>query len=180
VIAGLGRRYARALLTLAREEGRLEETGDDLKRVATAFADEGLQSVLENPAVGVGTRDQLAQRIANAMGVSKTVANAIRLLAQRDRLGFIGDVERAYRALLDRELGRTRVLIRSAAELSAAEVDQLGDLARRLAKQEVIIASEVDSDLIGGAVLDVGGVVYDGSIKSQLTRMAGAMTSGSR
>lgn len=180
MIAGLGRRYARALLALAREEDRLEDTGADLARVAAAFADAGLQNVLENPAVGAATRDRLADRIATAVGVSKTVTNMIRLLARRDRLGIVGDVDRAYRALLDRELGRTRVVIRSAAELSPPEVDRLAELARRLASQDVVVASEVDPDLIGGAVLDVGGVVYDGSIKTQLTRMAHAMTLGSR
>jgi len=180
VIAGLGRRYARAVLALARDEGRLEESGDDLTNVAAAFADEGLQHVLENPAVGTATRDQLAARIANAMGTSKTVTNAIRLLARRDRLGLVGDVAHSYRALLDRELGRTRVVIRSAVELSDTDREQLGDLARRLAQQDVVVASEVDPDLIGGAVLDIGGVVYDGSIKTQLTRMARAMTIGSR
>jgi F-type H+-transporting ATPase subunit delta len=179
VIASLGRRYARALLALARSEARLEETGEDLARIAAAFADEGLQRILENPALGAGMRDQLADRVANALGVSKTVANATRLLARHDRLGIVGDVERAYRALLDRELGRTRVTIRSAAELSATEVEQLRDLAQRLANQDVMVASEVDPELIGGAVLDVGGVVYDGSIKTQLTRMARAMTLGS-
>jgi F-type H+-transporting ATPase subunit delta len=180
VIAGLGRRYARALLALARAEGRLGETGEELARLSAAFADQGLQQVLENPAVGADTRDRLADRVATAVGVSKTVGNAIRLLARRDRLAIVGDVDRAYRALLDGELGRTRVVIRSAAALSATEVEQLEGLARRLAQQDVMVASEVDPDLIGGAVLDVGGVVYDGSIKTQLTRMAHAMTLGSR
>lgn len=179
MIAGLGRRYARALLSLARAEGRLEETGEELGRVAVAFADERLQHVLENPAVGAGLRDQLAGRVTTALGVSKTVVNAIRLLARRDRLGIVGDVDRAYRALLDRELGRARVIIRSAAPLSATELAELEELARQLAKKAVLVSAETDPDLIGGAVLDVGGVVYDGSIKTQLTRMAQAMTLGS-
>lgn len=180
MIAGLGRRYARALLSLARSAGTLEATHADLERVAIAFADERLQHVLENPAVGITVRDQLAERITKALDVSEMVVNTVRLLARRDRLGILGDVARAYRELLDRELGRTRVLIRSAAPLSDAEREKLEALARRLAGQDVLVSAEVDLDLIGGAVLDVGGVVYDGSIKTQLTRMAEAMTLGSR
>lgn len=180
MIAGLGRRYARALVALARSEGRLEETCEELERLAVAFADERLQQVLENPTIDASSRDRLAGNIATALGVADTVRNTVRLLAKRDRLGIVGDVHRAYRDLLDRELGRTRVVIRSAVDLDPQALEQLEAVAKGLARQDVIVTSEVDPELIGGAVLDVGGVVYDGSIRSQLRRMAQAMTLGSR
>ena len=180
MIGGLGRRYARALLSLARAEGTLEELGEELARVAAAFGDDQLKQVLENPALGTALRDQLVQRITTALGATTTVRNAVRLLGQRDRLGIVPDVERAYRELLDRELGRTRVVVRTAATLSETELQPLEDLARKLAQQAVVLTEEVDPDLLGGAVLDVGGVVYDGSIKTQLRRMAETMTLGSR
>ena len=179
MIGGLARRYARALLWLAREEAALESTGEDLAKVALAFGDDHLKQVLENPALGASVRDQLGQRVTAALGVSKTVANTVRLLGQRDRLNIIGDLDRSYRELLDKELGRTRVIVRSAVPLAAPELTQIEELARRLAQQAVVLSAEVDPSLIGGAVLDVGGVVYDGSIQTQLRRMAETMTHGS-
>src|SRR5205814_8480960 len=46
------------------------------------------------------------------------------------------------------------------------------ELARRLTdRQEILAATELDSELIGGVVLDIGGTVYDGSLKTQLARL---------
>jgi F0F1-type ATP synthase delta subunit len=39
----------------------------------------------------------------------------------------------------------------------------------------VVATSEVDSELLGGVVLDVGGTVYDGSVRSQLARLGKEM-----
>jgi F0F1-type ATP synthase delta subunit len=41
-----------------------------------------------------------------------------------------------------------------------------------------VAATEVDADLLGGVVLDVGGVVYDGSLRAQLARLTKDMAEG--
>lgn len=171
----LGRRYARAILSLAREENRLDEVGAELHASALAFGDPQLEAVVLNPAVPASERAALVARILDALGTSKIVTNLVRLLASRDRLVFIGDVHRAYDALVDRELGRVRVVIRSAVELEKADESQLVDLARSLAGKDVLVSTEVDANLIGGVTLDVGGVVYDGSVRTRLERMTKAM-----
>src|SRR2546429_194649 len=101
--------------------------------------------------------------IEEALGLSPTVRNLIGLLAERDRLEILADLARWYDTLLDDELGRVRVAIRSATALSAVERNELIELARRLTdRQEILAATELDSELIGGVVLDIGGAGYDG------------------
>ena len=90
------------------------------------------------------------------------------------------DIARAYDALLDRELGRVRVGVRSAIPLSDEVHQQMVALARRLAGKDVLVDSEVDPELLGGVVLDVGGTVYDGSVRTRLARMSRTMAEGSR
>jgi F-type H+-transporting ATPase subunit delta len=98
------------------------------------------------------------------------------LLADRDRLDVLPDVARAYDTLVDRELGRARVTIRSAQALTPADLTELEQLARRLTgASQVIVSTAVDPDLIGGVVLDAAGTVYDGSVKTQLARLADRM-----
>ena len=175
----LGRRYARALLALARDEGRLEEAGVELAMAAEAFDDERLRAIVLNPGVEVSVRRELTGRVVEALGLSRITGNLVRLLADRDRLGFVVDVSRAYRELLDREVGRVRVVIRSAQLLSEDDQHRLGELAKGLAGKDVLVGTEVNPELLGGVTLDVGGVVYDGSVRSQLVRMSKAMTAGS-
>ena len=89
---------------------------------------------------------------------------------------MLPDVARAYELLVDRELGRARVTIRSAEQLEPEQLAALEALAKRLTGASLIVLStKVDSELIGGVTLAVGGTVYDGSVKTQLERLADKM-----
>jgi F-type H+-transporting ATPase subunit delta len=180
VTGGLGRRYARALLALARESGALAEAGEQLVRATATFAQPELRAVVLNPAIAVTTRRAVVGAIVDRLGLSSIVGNLIRLLADRDRLRVLPDVVRAYGDLVDRELGRAQVTIRSAAALTGSQLAELEELARRLTGREhVVVSTQVDPDLIGGVVVDATGTVYDGSVKTQLERLAGRMAGAS-
>lgn len=169
----LGKRYARALLDLAREDSSLEAVGEELARGVAAFSEPRLLPLLLSPAIEAAVRLRTSKAVVAALRLSWKVGNLIGLLAERDRLPILPDVARWYEALLDEEVGRARVTIRSAAALGAAERGELVELARRLARRrEVLATTEVDPDLLGGVVLDVGGTVYDGSVRAELARLS--------
>lgn len=176
----LGRRYARALLPLAKQAGRLEEAGAELHVLARVFAEPRLAAIIVNPTLGAAARRDLTEGVLAAAGTSTMVANLVRILVQRDRLTHLPDIARAYDALLDRELNRVRVGVRSAAPLPEAVEAEIAALARRLAGKDVIMSSEVDPELLGGVVLDVGGTVYDGSVRTRLARMSRTMAGSTR
>lgn len=175
----LAKRYARALLELAREESRIEALGEELTRAVTAFEEPLLRPLVLSPVIDAGARLRTAKAVAAALGVSKTIENLLGLLAERDRLTVLPEIARWYETLLDEELGRARAVIRSAAPLGAAERNELIALARRVTgRREVLTTTEVDPELLGGAVLDVAGTVYDGSLKAQLARLMKDMAEG--
>jgi F-type H+-transporting ATPase subunit delta len=176
VTSSLARRYARALFGLARETDEVPAAGEELARAASTFADPTLASVVLNPGIPAAARRAIVARVVERLGLSATVGNLIRLLADRDRLGLLPDVVRAYEGFVDRELGRTRVTIRSAAALTDAQRTELEALARRLTgSREVVVSIAVDPNLLGGVMLDASGTVYDGSVKTQLERLADRM-----
>jgi F-type H+-transporting ATPase subunit delta len=180
VTGSLGRRYARALLGLARETGALVAAGEELAQAAAAFGDPQLQRIVLSPVVASAARRAVVEKVVERLGLSPLVKNLIRLLADRGRLWQLEQVAQAYDALVDRELGRARVTIRSATPLTGEQRAELERLARRLTGgKEMIVSAEVDPDLIGGVVLDAGGTVYDGSVKTQLARLAGSVAGAS-
>jgi len=172
----LAKRYARALVDLAREADALEPWGGELGRAAAAFSEPRLQPILLSPAIDGAARRRTARAVVEVLGLPLTVRNLILVLAERDRLGLLPDVARWYDQLLDDAVGRARVVIRSAVALAAPEKAALAELARRLTgSREVLATSEVDPELLGGVVLNVGGKVYDGSVRSQLARLGKEM-----
>lgn len=176
----LGKRYARALFQLARAGGNIEGIGEELTQAVAAFEEPRLRRLLLSPAIEKRARLVTTREVVRVLGVSEMVGNLIALLAERDRLPILPDVARWYEQFLDDALGRARVAIRSPAPLRAAEKTDLVELARRLTgRREVIASTEVDADLLAGVVLDVGGTIYDGSVKTQLERLSKQMAEGS-
>jgi len=175
----LAKRYARAVFDLARDEGRLEALGEELGRAVATFEDPRLQQLLLSPVIDAGVRLRTTKDILADLNLSPTVNNLITLLAERGRMVILPEVARWYEGFLDVELGRVRVGFSSAAPLGTAEKNQLVELARRLTGgREVLASLEVDPDLLGGVVLDAGGTVYDGSLKTQLGRLRKEMSEG--
>jgi F-type H+-transporting ATPase subunit delta len=172
----VAKRYARALIELARDEDTAEASGEELARAVTVFEEPRLRPLVLSPVIEAGVRVRTAKAVASTLGLSPMVANLVGLLAERDRLTILPDIARWYEDLLDDELGRARVTLRSASPLSAAERNELVELARRLTGcREVVASAEIDPELLGGVVLDIGGRVYDGSVKSQLARLTKEM-----
>jgi F-type H+-transporting ATPase subunit delta len=168
----LAKRYARAMVELAREQNMLAPWSDELARVAAAFEEPRLRPLLLSPAIEHEARVRTATAVAAALGVSAMVGNLVGVLAERNRVALLPDVVRWYDSFLDDALDRARITIRSAAPLSPAERNELVELARRLTgRREILASTEVDADLLGGIVLDIGGTVYDGSVRTQLARL---------
>jgi F-type H+-transporting ATPase subunit delta len=175
----LARRYAKALLALAKEARVLDATSADLATIDLAFQDDRLRALLASPLVDATKRTAIVREIANALKVSGLVANFTSLLAERDRLLALPDIHRSFGDMLDAELGRTRGQIRTAVPLAEGQELELAELAKRLAGgREVVLTASVDPDLLGGVVLDIGGTVYDGSVRTQLSRLSKNMTEG--
>ena len=173
---GLGRRYAKAVIDLARGRGALASVGEELSRAAATFAQDDLKGLVLNPGIAAAARRNIVGQVVERLGLSPIVGDLIRLLAERDRLAVLPDIARAYERLVDRELGRARVTVRSAAQLEPEQLTALEALAKRLTGASlVVVSTKVDPELIGGVTLAVGGTVYDGSVKTQLERLADKM-----
>jgi F-type H+-transporting ATPase subunit delta len=108
--------------------------------------------------------------LLSRMTLSSPVAKLLLLLAERDRLALLPDMIDVYHARLMEHQHVVEAEITTAAPLPA---DRLTQLQQRLAQatgRTVQMTTRVDPQLIGGIVTRIGGVVYDGSLATQLTR----------
>lgn len=167
----VARRYARAIFALAREAKQLQPVADELGRLAALAREPNVLPVLKSPTLSLDNRAKLADTLVRELSLSPQVANLVRLLAQHHRLGELGGIREHFETLLDLELGRARVNIRSARPLEPKQQEALiAAFAKRTGKQ-VIPTVTVDPDLLGGVQVEVGGQVFDGSVRTQLDRL---------
>ena len=112
----VAKRYAAALFDVARKSGAEERVGEQLTAFAGLVAGHAdLQRAFENPAIPVTAKKALVAALIDASGdMSVELKRTLLLLAERDRLGVLADIESSYR---DRLMGQQNL---TAAEVTTA------------------------------------------------------------
>ena len=118
----------------------------------------------------------MLRALTTRLGASRTVANFFGYLVDRRRLIDFESIYEEYGRLADAAAGRVRAKVVSAVRLRDDQRERLRRaLAARTGKQ-VELEEGVDPSLLGGAVASVGGVVFDGSLRTQLAQLHGSLT----
>src|SRR5690606_14486065 len=106
----LARRYARALLEVATEENSVEVVGERLQELSAALEQNpALTAVLASPSHDRATRQRVVDAVVSQAGqVPAALSNTLKLLNDRNRLGALPELARAFRDLSDERAGRVR------------------------------------------------------------------------
>ena len=169
IMGSIARRYAKALFGLAIEKGTVEAWNTSLQAIQQAVgAAPDLRDVLQNPAYDREQRRAVVAKLSEAMRLDPEPASLLFLLGDRNRLASLGDVVGAFGELADQELGRLRAKVTSAVPLDDASVAAIAERLSATTKKQVIVERAVDPAILGGVVAQVGSLVYDGSLRSQL------------
>jgi F-type H+-transporting ATPase subunit delta len=176
-MSAVARRYAKALFALAKEAGSLEATADELGKAAAVAADPSLGPVLGSPLLAASKRRALADMLVTDLKLGDLLSRFLHLLADQKRLDQLPSIADHYSRLLDAALGRVRITIRSSAELHPQQQTAIVGKFAQLTGKQILPQVRVDPALLGGVVVEVGGKVYDGSIRTQLDRLAARLSS---
>ncbi|WP_375755987.1 ATP synthase F1 subunit delta [Corallococcus exercitus] len=174
VNVSIARRYARAILDVAAEGNRTDAVAEQLNAFAAVVGQSpDLSDVLLNPAYSRAQRSRVVEAILQSLPVTAepALANALRLLVDRNRLGYLPDIARLYRDMADARAGRVRGQVTSAAPLSPDAVTQLQKSLQQLTQRNVVLETRVDPSVLGGVAAQVGGTLYDGTLRTQLEQM---------
>ena len=165
-------RYAKALLDVAATDADAAAAERDLAGLTAAMqAHRELQQALTSPSVPASGKRKIAAALAERLGFGATTRRLVDLLAERDRLGDLEQILAVYRErLLDRRKVQ-RAEVRSAAPLSADVAKAIEARLGAVTGTTVQVEAVVDPSLIGGVLAKVGGIVYDGSVKTQLEKL---------
>jgi F-type H+-transporting ATPase subunit delta len=177
--ASVSRRYARALFSLALEEGEHERAADELDAVAqTLRASNEARTMVENPGYTQAQRHALVGILVQKLSLSPLVANFLRLLVDRHRLAELPAIARAYAEMLDEKIGRVRATVTSAKPMMDDELRRVREALAAATRRSIVLDSRTDPKIVGGLVAQVGPKVWDGSIKTQLERLRRELKSG--
>ena len=174
----IARRYAQALNEQAAQAGVLEQVDADIDLISGALADSReLRAFFGSPIISREKKGQVVRALFEEH-IQKVSMTFVALLVDKRREGIFPTVVSTYRELRDEQLGMTAVSVRTAYELSAEDRATLEGELRSLTGKQVRLETKVDSSILGGIVIRVGDMVYDGSITNQLATLRERLQSG--
>jgi F-type H+-transporting ATPase subunit delta len=162
-------RYARSIMELARTEGRLDGTLEDMDLIArTTGENHELLVLLKSPVVKADTKARILERIF-AGKIGTVTAKFITILIRKGREALLPEIAMAFTSLYRVEKNIVMVQVRSAVPISEAARKQVRQLAEKQHPSKTIEISEtVDPSLIGGLIVRIGDDQYDGSVARRL------------
>ena len=168
----IGRRYARALLELASEKGNVPKIRMDLENLSGVWNEsEELRSTFENPAIDADARRKIVDAIGRRMVLSPETINTFKLLSDRRRTRFLGEVADAFLEMAEENEGRVMAEVTSAAPLAPEFKARLKAELQKLVGKQVTLVEKQDPALIGGVVTRIGDKVFDGSVRHRLRQL---------
>jgi F-type H+-transporting ATPase subunit delta len=175
----IARRYAKALVQLAIEEGGVETFHAELTAFDALLAgNRNLWAILVSPAYRIEAKREMMRELIAKMELSATVKNFLLLVLEKNRLNYLPQIVVSYGMLADELSGVVRPTLTSAMPLDAGQVEEIKETLAKYTGKRVILKVEVDPALIGGVVTRIGDMAFDGSLKTQLTRIGDILQKG--
>lgn len=167
----LARPYAEAAYGLAREQGSVAAWADQLSALVAITTEPQVAELINNPS----TPTEVVASVVNTIGSTVLTDSAKRLvetMAANRRLSVIADAKTQFDALRAENEGRIQASVTSAVALSSEQQAALKTALDAKWSANVEVTFNVDSTLVGGAVIKAHDWVIDGSIASQLNKLS--------
>jgi F-type H+-transporting ATPase subunit delta len=172
LISNISKRYARAFFEIATEEKQLERYYNEINQFASIIAqNKALGEFLANPVFEQESKKGVVENIIGKLQLSGVTVNFLKLLVDKKRIDVLRDIVFFYRQLMDESLKKVRVNLKTAFPLSSEMQDYITSSLEKVTGRKVEVSVEKDPGLLGGIVIGVGDILYDGSIKNQLNNM---------
>ena len=163
------RRYARALAEVAVQENRDARVQEDLGAFGTVLqASPELVETLVNPAIPFAPKRRIVEELADRLSLVGITVNFILVLLENGRIREYGEYVQAFTEVMDQRAGVVRGVVTSARSLDTEVRGRLEEVLSEISRARVRLSYEEDESLIGGLRVQVGSVIYDGSIRTQL------------
>ena len=182
----IARPYAQAAFELAQAEGQLPAWSEFLKLAAVLVSEPDVNRMLFVPGANLTglastiadlCREQLGNPAPLAAGAQSVGANLLKVLAANQRLSVLPDISSRFEALKAEAENTLAVTLTSATPVSDEQQARIVESLKKRFGRQIRLSVAHDSSLIGGAQLQVGDRVIDGSVRTGLDKLATALRS---
>jgi F-type H+-transporting ATPase subunit delta len=169
----LARPYARAAFELASERRALAEWATKLAFAAEVADDAQTAPLFGDPRIAPA---QLASLfLPEGESADSPFARFVGTLAENQRLRALPEIAALFEQLKREAEHVLKVRVRSAAPIGADDAARLREALKRRFNRDIELEQALDPTVMGGAVIDAGEMVIDGSVRGRLARLESAL-----
>ena len=177
-ITTIARPYAKAVFELALETNRLAAWSDILVAMAqVALLPQAIQFI-NNPVTTIAEQEQLILAVVahlKPMVDYQLIEQFVALLAANNRLLLFPRVYVQYERLRAEQEKTMTASVSSFTPLSDKQQQQLIEKLTQRLQRRVTLEMSIDESLLGGALIQAGDLVIDGSVRGQLLKLASSL-----
>ena len=170
----IARPYARAAYEIASTHGVQNEWAEKLAFAAEVAAEPQVIALFGDPRLSPQTLASLFVR--GSEPAESEFARFLGVLADNRRLRELPEIAALFEQMKRDADHVLKVRVRSAVPLDEAEATRMVEALKRRFNSDIELERSVDPSVMGGAVIDAGETVIDGSLKSRLAKLETALT----
>lgn len=166
----IARPYALAAFEYASEENEIHSWENMLQAAACIAKNKTVINLFDNPQM---TKEQLAELFCEVLDTLLDTGkkNFIRLLAEYKRLAFLPDIFACFKLYRESQEQIIGVRLTSAVPLDKKYQEKFINALTKRLRKKISVEWQEDSTLLGGALIQIGDSVIDGSVRGKLNRL---------
>lgn len=172
----VARPYAEAVFKLAVDKNTLKEWSDMLLNAAEIAQNDQIKALVGNPVVSTKQLGELLLEIGNNK-LNQEGRNFLMVLAENNRISVLPQISQLFEHLKAQHNNVLEANIVSAFEMKDAQLRTLITNLENKFKRKIVAKVQVNPELIGGVIVEIGDEIFDASIRGKLEAMANALKS---
>jgi F-type H+-transporting ATPase subunit delta len=173
-VTRIATRYAKSLLDLAVEQGKLEQVNKDLQQLAVATQNRDLHLMLKSPIISNEKKNAALSALFSGK-IDALTMGYLQLLVNKNREAYLSDIVSEFGVQYKALNKVTTVKVTTAVPMSDAVLEEVKArlVASGITNPNLDIQRVVDADIIGGFVLEFDSKRFDSSVASKLADLKG-------
>ncbi|PKL37825.1 MAG: hypothetical protein CVV44_15950 [Spirochaetae bacterium HGW-Spirochaetae-1] len=167
----IARVYATSLLEIGQDKNVLAQLEEELGFVSSLLKEDNeFSNYLTSPGFTKESKKEFIGKVFSDK-LSDYIINFLYVLIEHGRQSVIPEINTAFNGLLDEANNRMRVDVVSTVKLESATLDKIiGELKKKYNK-DIIVSEKIDEKILGGIIIEIGDLVIDGSLASNLKKI---------
>ena len=162
------KRYADAILDIAKSKNELDKIHDDIRTVAEIYdTSDEFKNFMNHPIIPVAEKKDAVKNIFEGK-IAPDVLNLVYILVERNKFSLIQTILYCYEKGLDEAKNILRVEVVSAVDVDDDLRENLKNKLESRLNKSVVLDYTVNPDIIAGIILKIQDKTIDGSIAHKL------------